>query len=122
MLPLHTHFMGATVYFFMLKRFDIIIIDRKLNWYCCGHRGNKAKQKRPYRRRRLFGWGISKTVSYKQNRIDIGGHRFFSKSDWVLDWWEELLKPCSLKEAKYIQKCMLKRKRLSRIYFESNWL
>ena len=25
--------------------------------------------------------GISKTVRYKGNRIDIGGHRFFSKSD-----------------------------------------
>jgi len=25
--------------------------------------------------------GISKTIKYKNNRIDIGGHRFFSKSD-----------------------------------------
>jgi protoporphyrinogen oxidase len=33
--------------------------------------------------------GISKTVNYKGNRIDIGGHRFFSKSDWVMDWWRE---------------------------------
>ncbi len=32
--------------------------------------------------------GISKTVNYKGNRIDIGGHRFFSKSDWVLNWWQ----------------------------------
>jgi len=31
--------------------------------------------------------GLSKTVNYKGNRIDIGGHRFFSKSDWVMDWW-----------------------------------
>ena len=31
--------------------------------------------------------GISKTVNYKGNRMDIGGHRFFSKSDWVMDWW-----------------------------------
>lgn len=31
--------------------------------------------------------GISKTVVYKGNRIDIGGHRFFSKSDRVMDWW-----------------------------------
>jgi len=31
--------------------------------------------------------GISKTVNYKGNRIDIGGHRFFSKSDRVMDWW-----------------------------------
>ena len=28
--------------------------------------------------------GISKTVNYKGNRIDIGGHRFFSKSDRVM--------------------------------------
>src|SRR5438445_13304126 len=31
--------------------------------------------------------GISKTVNYKGNRIDIGGHRFFSKSDRVMNWW-----------------------------------
>lgn len=35
--------------------------------------------------------GISKTVDYKGNKIDIGGHRFFSKSDWVLDWWQQFL-------------------------------
>lgn len=35
--------------------------------------------------------GLSKTVSHKGNRIDIGGHRFFSKSDWVMDWWREVL-------------------------------
>lgn len=33
--------------------------------------------------------GISKTVNYKGNRMDIGGHRFFSKSDWVMDWWAQ---------------------------------
>ncbi len=31
--------------------------------------------------------GISRTINYKGNRIDIGGHRFFSKSDRVMDWW-----------------------------------
>src|SRR5690606_17801663 len=35
--------------------------------------------------------GLSKTVNYKGNRIDIGGHRFFSKSDWVMDWWKDML-------------------------------
>jgi protoporphyrinogen oxidase len=35
--------------------------------------------------------GISRTVNYQGNRIDIGGHRFFSKSDWVMDWWREIL-------------------------------
>lgn len=35
--------------------------------------------------------GISKTVKYKGNRIDIGGHRFFSKSDRVMEWWQKIL-------------------------------
>ena len=35
--------------------------------------------------------GISRTVRYKGNRIDIGGHRFFSKSDRVMQWWFEML-------------------------------
>jgi protoporphyrinogen oxidase len=33
--------------------------------------------------------GLSRTVEYKGNRMDIGGHRFFSKSDRVMDWWLE---------------------------------
>lgn len=35
--------------------------------------------------------GISKTINYKGNRIDIGGHRFFSKSDRVMKWWQNIL-------------------------------
>lgn len=35
--------------------------------------------------------GISKTVNYKGNRIDIGGHRFFSKSERVVQWWKNIL-------------------------------
>lgn len=35
--------------------------------------------------------GISRTVNYKGNRIDIGGHRFFSKSDRVMQWWAQFL-------------------------------
>ncbi|HEU4497159.1 MAG TPA: NAD(P)/FAD-dependent oxidoreductase [Flavobacterium sp.] len=35
--------------------------------------------------------GISRTVNYKGNRIDIGGHRFFSKSDVIMDWWCKIL-------------------------------
>jgi len=31
--------------------------------------------------------GISRTVRFKGNRMDIGGHRFFSKSDRVMRWW-----------------------------------
>lgn len=35
--------------------------------------------------------GISKTVKYKGNRIDIGGHRFFSKNDRVMEWWQNIM-------------------------------
>ncbi|MFH4964365.1 NAD(P)/FAD-dependent oxidoreductase [Gaetbulibacter sp. M235] len=35
--------------------------------------------------------GISRTEVYKGNRIDIGGHRFFSKSDVVMKWWQNIL-------------------------------
>jgi len=35
--------------------------------------------------------GISRTVNHLGKRIDIGGHRFFSKSDWVMNWWKEIL-------------------------------
>jgi protoporphyrinogen oxidase len=35
--------------------------------------------------------GISKTVVYKGNRIDIGGHRFFSKSNLVMNWWRQIM-------------------------------
>ena len=31
--------------------------------------------------------GISHTLEFKGNRMDIGGHRFFSKSDRVMEWW-----------------------------------
>ena len=50
--------------------------------------------------------GISKTINYKGNRIDIGGHRFFSKSGRVMRWWQNIL-PSQ----------MLTRTRLSRIFF-----
>lgn len=35
--------------------------------------------------------GISRTVVYKGNRMDMGGHRFFSKSDRVMDWWLDVM-------------------------------
>ena len=35
--------------------------------------------------------GISRTVKYNGNRMDIGGHRFFSKDDRVMNWWSELM-------------------------------
>ena len=37
--------------------------------------------------------GISRTILYKGNRMDIGGHRFFSKSDRVMQWWIDLMPP-----------------------------
>ena len=35
--------------------------------------------------------GISRTINYHGNRMDLGGHRFFSKSDWVMNWWQAIL-------------------------------
>jgi protoporphyrinogen oxidase len=35
--------------------------------------------------------GIARTIEYRGNRMDLGGHRFFSKSDWVMRWWESVL-------------------------------
>lgn len=79
--------------------------------------------------------GISKTVQHEGNRIDIGGHRFFSKDERVTEWWEHILptqgKP-SLddlllqREARVVpggpdpeqeDRVMLNRRRVSRIYF-----
>ncbi len=67
--------------------------------------------------------GISRTVNYKGNRMDIGGHRFFSKSDTVMQWWQQFLpiqedmqsgsKPSDAEEA-----VMLIRQRRSRILFK----
>ncbi len=50
--------------------------------------------------------GISKTIKYKGYYCDIGGHRFFTKSDEVNELWDEIL-PNDL----------LERKRSSKIYF-----
>lgn len=36
--------------------------------------------------------GISCTIEHHGNRMDIGGHRFFSKSDTVMDWWTQRMK------------------------------
>lgn len=35
--------------------------------------------------------GLARTVLHAGNRIDLGGHRFFSKSDRVMDWWLDVL-------------------------------
>src|SRR5215475_477287 len=49
-------------------------------------------------RDRQYVGGISRTVNYKGNRIDIGGHRFFSKSDRIMHWWADML-PVSIPES-----------------------
>ena len=79
--------------------------------------------------------GISRTVKYNGNRMDIGGHRFFSKDPEVMKYWEELM-PIQgensfddeeLKRTKTLNaggpnpnkedEVMLIRTRVSRIYF-----
>jgi len=68
-----------------------------------------------------FG-GISKTVNYQGNYMDMGGHRFFSKIDRVNEIWEEML-PLQGKEINP-EKCdnvFLYRNRVSRIYFNGKF-
>jgi protoporphyrinogen oxidase len=62
--------------------------------------------------------GISRTIAYKGNRMDLGGHRFFSKSDRVMDWWLAHL-PLAREDGEADRKdaVMLLRSRKSRIYF-----
>lgn len=35
--------------------------------------------------------GLARTIVYKGNRMDIGGHRFFSKSNMIMKWWLNVL-------------------------------
>ena len=79
--------------------------------------------------------GISRTVNHNGNRMDIGGHRFFSKDERVMAWWQEMMplqgRP-SYDDAKLGRDLgfapggpdpekedtvMLKRNRVSRIYY-----
>jgi protoporphyrinogen oxidase len=59
--------------------------------------------------------GISKTINYKGNRIDIGGHRFFSKSDRIMKFWLDIM-PTQGRNEKG-DNVMLLRRRISRIFF-----
>lgn len=86
----------------------------------------------------VFG-GISRTVNYKGNRMDMGGHRFFSKVKEVNDWWEEMLprqgapsyddrvlnRSVTLKEGgpdpEKTDRVMLQRNRVSRIFFKQKF-
>jgi protoporphyrinogen oxidase len=79
--------------------------------------------------------GISKTVKYKNNKMDIGGHRFFSKNDEVNKFWNNIMpiqgqksyddkileRNITLKEGgpdpEKENNVMLIRKRVSRIYY-----
>ena len=79
--------------------------------------------------------GISRTVHYNGNGIDLGGHRLFSKNQEILDFWEEILPlqgqpPIDDKILKReitlsptgpdpdeTDRVMLKRRRVSRIYY-----
>jgi len=54
--------------------------------------------------------GISRTVDYKGYKFDIGGHRFFSKSQEVEDFWSEILGDD-----------LLERPRLSRIFYKGKF-
>ncbi len=83
--------------------------------------------------------GISKTVNYKGNRMDMGGHRFFSKVDEVNNWWSSMLPTqgspskddIMLNRTVNIEAggpdpektdiAMLKRTRVSRILFDSKF-
>jgi len=67
--------------------------------------------------RSTYMGGISRTVRYKGNRMDIGGHRFFSKSDRVMNWWLAQMPIAKDDEAGHVDLRMLLRSRKSRIYF-----
>lgn len=85
-----------------------------------------------------FG-GISKTVNYKGNRMDMGGHRFFSKVPQVNEWWEKMLPTQGSKpfddivlgresttieggpDPENTDRVMLRRNRLSRIFFKNKF-
>lgn len=63
--------------------------------------------------------GISKTVVFDGNRMDLGGHRFFSKDKRVNDWWETMLSANN--DENQADECMLTRNRLSRIYYNRHF-
>ncbi len=62
--------------------------------------------------------GISQTINFNGNRMDIGGHRFFSKSERVMEFWQSIM-PVQNEHLnpQNTDKIILVRNRLSRIYF-----
>ena len=67
--------------------------------------------------RSTYMGGIARTIEYKGNRLDLGGHRFFSKSDRVMNWWFSQMPVGTVEEAKDSDLRFLVRPRKSRIYF-----
>jgi protoporphyrinogen oxidase len=67
--------------------------------------------------RSAFLGGLARTIEYKGNRMDLGGHRFFSKSGRVVDWWLAQLPLDEPDETKKADLRMMLRSRKSRIYF-----
>ena len=83
--------------------------------------------------------GISQTVRYNGNRMDIGGHRFFSKDESVMQWWKSMMpiqgansfddeqlgreKPLEAggPDPNKEDRVMLIRRRVSRIYFNKHF-
>jgi protoporphyrinogen oxidase len=61
--------------------------------------------------------GLARTVRYKGNRMDIGGHRFFSKNDRVMQWWLDLMPLETEGNEPLNDRVMLVRPRKSRIYY-----
>src|SRR3546814_5328225 len=63
--------------------------------------------------------GISRTVEHEGFRFDIGGHRFFSKSQEVVDLWrseEHTSELQSLMRISYAVFCLKKKKQTQPIY------
>jgi len=67
--------------------------------------------------RSTYMGGISRTIRHNGNRMDLGGHRFFSKSDRVMNWWLAQMPIAQEDEAESTDLRMLLRSRRSRIYF-----
>ena len=83
--------------------------------------------------------GISRTVKHNGNRMDIGGHRFFSKDSRVTDWWDEVMPKQGAPamddrilgrevpvtpggpDPETTDKVMLTRNRVSRIYYKKKF-
>lgn len=64
--------------------------------------------------------GLARTETFRGNRIDIGGHRFFSKSSQVMDWWQGIFPVHEADTPPSTMEHLLVRTRKSRIYWNAN--